>query len=559
MNQSLRVMSVTLSTILLLFLLLFLTLLIFLGQVVHSQPIPFDNDEANHALDGWNVYHALQAGSPAAVFDAIRRQSFYPPLHSLMLAVAYHLDEPGLAASRWPGVLSLALLFPALGALIVALARRQAPPQSRAEVWVLVFGAAFTMALAASGPVLITNAVLCMLELPGALLAVGVLWLAHITEFGSTERPYRRSGLLLLGGLLAALFLTKYTFGLFYAPALLAAMLTPTWPWRLPRSVWLAALRPQAVLAVLLAAWLSITDPAGVWRFFTDHPAYVDRWSAENLLYLPRLWLEGYNAGPVLAIPAIILAALGVWRYRACLSVRLAAWAVLAATLALTISTTNEPRHWLVVMPALWLLVGLGLVFVLGLVFAAGQRPYQLSLLAALLVLLWSSQLGPRLPAWPAALQAELEGEPVFTTLQRNILQRVDPAQPILLLGDWHDQNNLLAFRWLAAVESGRSTQDLVIDYHPFDRHRHALARTSRKAQAPDLDPALPQDPLAAVFAHDTYAWAAEVRYFGPGLEDAPLPPCPHVAFCGQPYDYAWFEGWLLIVYNLRAPAGFGP
>ena len=79
-----------------------LVLLVFLIYTVATTTIPFDNDEANHAVDGWQVYWALVHLNPADLYRAIVSQSFYPPIHSVFVALSYVLGEPGIAASRMP-------------------------------------------------------------------------------------------------------------------------------------------------------------------------------------------------------------------------------------------------------------------------------------------------------------------------------------------------------------------------------------------------------------------------------------------------------------------------
>ncbi len=67
-------------------------LIISLVRTVLASTIAFDTDEANHAVDGWEVYHAIAARSVGDFYRAVTDQSFYPP-------VLPFLSPPPM---RWP-------------------------------------------------------------------------------------------------------------------------------------------------------------------------------------------------------------------------------------------------------------------------------------------------------------------------------------------------------------------------------------------------------------------------------------------------------------------------
>ncbi len=192
--------------------------LYFLAATVAASTIAFDADEANHALDGWQVYHALSDLAPGALLRALTDQSHYPPVHSLFVTAGYLVGGPTLAASRLPTVFNLALTLAALAWLTYRLAARGSDLQSR-TLWLPVAGSAFAVALAITSEVVVTNSILAMLEMTGALL--GVLLLLAADKLNVTVRYPRRLTWLLTTGLLAALLMfTKYSFGLFFVPGL---------------------------------------------------------------------------------------------------------------------------------------------------------------------------------------------------------------------------------------------------------------------------------------------------------------------------------------------------
>jgi 4-amino-4-deoxy-L-arabinose transferase-like glycosyltransferase len=203
---------------------------------VISSTIPFDNDEANHAVDGWEVYHAFTAWSPRAIYRAVTDQGFYPPVHSFFVAAAYLVAGPSFMSSRLPTVVIFALALLLLAWLTLRLGRRVDhvdPPDG----WLPLAGAAFAVAFAITSEIFVLNTVLVMLEMTGALF--GMLFLGIVDQVDESGQGHSRwIGLLVAAVIAVVLLLTKYTFGLFYLPGLLAALLTATWPWKADRLAW---------------------------------------------------------------------------------------------------------------------------------------------------------------------------------------------------------------------------------------------------------------------------------------------------------------------------------
>jgi len=523
-------------------------LVIILAHTVANTTIPFDNDEANHALDGWEVYHATVNLAPSDMFLAVRNQSFYPPMHSFFVAAAYLLAGPSVASSRMPTVINFTLTLLGLVWLTFRIARREDKNPGRPDPWVPAAGAAFAVALAISSHDLVVNAVLCMLEMTGAMLAILLMLIAdRVDEL--RHGPARWVGVVAAALTAMVIFLTKYSFGLFYGPGLIAALLTATWPWKSGRRAWLEMATVTGIHATVLTIWLLITHRQTMAMFFTDHPSLVPFWSAENLLYLPKLWLSGYSINAVTGLVAILLSLVGTVHQWKRLPVRVAAWSILTATIMLTISTTNIRRHILVVTPAIWMLAGLGLVKVLRWLQSLPRDGMKVAyLLGFLISFLIISAIRPA-SRLHAELVKEFEGLPVYAEMQEFALQQVDLDQPILLIGELTDQNGLLAIRWRAAVISGKSLGHLDIDYFPFGDFDNALRRTNRKPQIASVDPTFSWKSLSANLDRDYYAYVIEIRHLD---DQSGIPPGhPHDTLYGYPYVYKQFYPWSVLVYDL--------
>jgi 4-amino-4-deoxy-L-arabinose transferase-like glycosyltransferase len=517
-------------------------------QTVANTTIPFDNDEANHAIDGWEVYHALAKRSLQDLFLAVRNQGFYPPVHSFFIAAAYVVDGPSVASSRMPTVINFVLMLLGLAWLIFRTARGETGDSAKPDAWIPAAGAVFAVALGITSHILVVNAVLCMLEMTGAMLAIFLMLLADRVDRLPPERTqWLGTGAAAL--LVMLIFLSKYSFGLFYAPSLMAALVTTTWPWRSNRRAWLQAGVVAGVYVIAIASWILITHRQTMWMFFTDHRHYVPLLSAENLRYLPKLWLHGYSSNAMIGIAAIPLASIGAVRQWKRLSVRVAVWSIFAGMITLTISTTNEPRHILAVVPAIWMLTGLGLVNLLRwLQNLPGGGSKVVTLLALLMALVIIGAIRPA-SRLRADLVNEFEGTPVLAEMQDFALEHIDLDQPVLFMGNLSDQNGLLAIRWRAAVLMDRSLWRLDIDYFPFENREHSIQRTHRKPQIASSIPSFPRKPLSAVLDRAYYAHLVAVRRldqtsdFSPPDSSSPL----HKHFT----TYRLFPPWVVVIYDL--------
>jgi hypothetical protein len=520
------------------------SLLVVVVRTVTATTIPFDVDEANHAVNGWELYHAFASRAPQAIYRAIVDQGFYPPVHSFFVATSYALVGPSLAASRMPTVIHFVLTLVLLAWLTFQIARTSAPG-APAGSWFALLGAAFAFAFAITSNIFVTNAVLTMLEMTGAMFGLLLLLGANFLD---RQRRNRAAWIGLVGVALLAMLtaLTKYSFGLFFLPGLLLAMLTA--PWKTGRRAW-AAVTAAAVFVFIGGIWFWVTDRTTMILFFRDHPQYAPVWSRENLLYLVHVWLNGYTPSVGIGIIIWLLALVGAVHHWRRLAVRLAVWAVAAGTLVLTVSTTDEPRHFLPLAPLLWMLAGVGLAEAL--CRLQSKRYGGLAVTGLIVVFLLFLGLGARqeVVALSDELVSELEGMPVHTELYDFALHNVDLTRPVLFIGDLYDQNNLLAIRWQAATLTGRSTWDLDVDYFPFEQYEHSLMRTKRKMQIASAEPSFPRQHMNEVLARNYYAAIVEIKdlknHYGPRAGN------PEDPLCAFPVRETEANGWIVIVYDL--------
>ncbi|MFN7954143.1 MAG: hypothetical protein U0610_20630 [bacterium] len=459
-----------------------LGLLAWLAATVRATQVPFDEDEAAHARAAFDVWRAATHASVGELGAAIARQGFYPPLHSLLVAVSYGIAGPTLAASRLPSVLLLAF---AAGALAVAAWRVEkecAPANATRSHGPIAGGWIVALSAFATSPIGVGNAVLCMLE-PLALAGLGVLLIVltgferrAVREPEAARESLGWAGLGLLVGVIG--LGTKYSFAVIEIAALALAVATEPAALSMARRV---ARRLAAVLLpplLVLGAWLMITDPAQVGYFFFGHPSYAPLFSRANLLFFPRAWLHEYFVSPLVGCVVAVLAAVGARTSWRSLTVRASAFVIVTSWALLTLSTTDESRHAILVVPAAALLAGRG-------VRALGERlggtEGRVSTSATAPLVLWAALMASAATPWavalPAAVRAALEGAPELDALARFASRRVDPEQPMLANGLF-DQLGVDGLAWRIASDRGGAiaTRQVRIARYPVEPELASMA-----------------------------------------------------------------------------------
>jgi hypothetical protein len=484
-----------------------LALTVWLVWFVHGQRIPFDTDEADHALPALDLSLALRHGDAGGFGRAIAAQAFYPPVHSTLCAASLLLFGPTHFAARLPSV-----LFFFVTAVVVAWAAyRHVKAWGGDAAWLALGSAAIAVVLAVTCPEAIDNAVLCMLEPLGTLWCALLLSRAVSEESGESAR-----GVLVLAALTIVIALTKYSFGLPTIAAVGCAILLQPRPGdrstAIRRGLWFSVW-----VAAGLAVWLLITDAHSAWRFITGHESYSPMLGRANLLFDVKAWVRGYFVSPLVSLavlPLIATAAVSGWRR---FSIRLAGLFLVFTEVMELLSTTNETRHSLFVLPAAWYLSAVGAARLIERmaprVGARGSRgiagPVALASFVVVVVGFW---FGARLPGLEYELRRALEGKPELAELQRDIVAHLDPVSPILGNG-FTDQFSLQGLRFVLAGAASVPSTALQLDAYPYSQEnlQRELDR-KRHVDRPFLEPTFPRAPLSAVLERGYYRYAVQLQ-----------------------------------------------
>jgi hypothetical protein len=304
-----------------------------------------------------------------------------------------------------------------------------------------------------------------------------------------------------------------------------------------------------AVYAIVIGIWIAVTDRETMGLFFVDHPQYAPILSAQNLLFLPRAWVAHFATSRVIAVIAVPLALIGIVHTWQRLSVRVASWSIVAAIVVLSISPTDEPRHFLPLAPAVWMLAALGFTEMLR--WSRGRSRGTIEVVAVLIVV-WALIAGGAIASvgsLRARLIEEFEGVPAYAALQDFVLQHVNLDQPILFIGELNDENGLLAIRWRAAMLANKSLWNLDIDYFPFESREAALHRTHRKPQIATVDPTFPREPLDEVLDRGYYAYVVEIKDLQ--INPPSRSENPKDLLCGYHATERRFDDWVAVVYEI--------
>jgi hypothetical protein len=435
-----------------------------LAQRVFNETTLFDTDEAAHATPVLELYVAAQRRDIVHFSKAIIQQSFYPPLHSLTVLPSYLLAGPSLATTRISTVVTFAVLIIVVAALTF-----------RTISWIAGVGngtayvaTAATVYFVSTSPVLIQNAVLCMLELIGCLWITLLLWLSWHLDHPSSRRWIRVCSYVLV---LFVITLTKYSFGVIAILAIEAAILTGPKPCTRKRSQLIEAGAVLVVLAIGLGFWFTVAGLQGALRFAFDQPQYTQLFSAENLFYYSFAWLNDFQLHPIIGLSTALLACWGAIKEWNRFAVRTASWVAFFSLFILTISLNNQSRHFAFAAPFIWFLAAIGLAKLLIMSVEAGrsQMMWSVSLIVmfAFLGLSVFQRAGELQPMLTYAFE-DRHGDRI-EAMQTYVLDNVDFEGRVLILGLF-DQFNEMAIRWQSAIATDRAPSEISIDTRPqFD------------------------------------------------------------------------------------------
>lgn len=450
---------------------------------VADHPVPFDADEAHHASRGLDVYQAVISGD--GVWRSIRTQSFYPPLHSFVVASSYLLSAgPGLTSSRIcslaPLIIGLVLLY----ATTARTTRRIAGPDSGAES----IAPLFAIVLAASSPLIFANSLLSMPESLGFCLSA--LLLDVVTRIESQGAPRLRS-LLCLAAIAGALSLTKYAYGFFTVPALVAALVV--WKPESHRSLRAPTLFLISFTAIL-SLWCLATNSESLWHYLFGHKERSLIFSAQKLIFCPSAFLSEGVLHPVIGALVVGLGAVACFRYHSMLSILVALFAALAPHVILGVSEEQGSRHIIPSLAFVWYLASIGLVSI-GAHLSQRLKSF-VQLFAVIFLSLYFLLSTPRLLAFTERM---LETNNDYLAISDDMVRQLGCQHPILMLGRG-DGFSAQWVRWYVAVQCKLKLVDVVVDPYPFSPTAYNKARrTGAPIARAYLDPAFPQEPLADV------------------------------------------------------------
>lgn len=303
-------------------------------------------DEAAHSLSGLAIARDLRTGDALALAYDTYRQVYWPPLHSVLVGLAFAAFGERLAVAR---VVSLAA-FALIPVVLLAAGRIMYPRDEPLHGWVAGSVAGI---LAVTTPALIPFASLAFLELP-ALLAVTLTLLAYFVAERAVDRPQRRA-LVALGILLAYFMKTNYGILLLVVVAIAAVIDARFSVRRLfsRRNAYIVV-----PLAIVFVIWFAYPPKlvATIRALVNRQEVGLDPWTLDGLLFYPRSLLA--FAGSQAMLGVFLAGAVGAWGLRRSPNVRLLLLLAGIQFLLGEVHHTKSNRHILPMMPAIFLLTG---------------------------------------------------------------------------------------------------------------------------------------------------------------------------------------------------------
>jgi len=479
---------------------LFAVLVIWLIFRINIEPTTFDTDEADHANAGIELFSAMLTGNIRIIYDAIVRQSFYPPLHSFFISISYLILGPTIQSSRFPSIIVFAAYV-----LVIAFLTQQF---LRKKVLPIYAGSGIAMLLAFTSPITIKNSVICMLEPTGLLTTSVSLFAVH--KYGGRKDI---KAMFLIAFSIILVFLSKYSFGIIVLPAILSSLFFEYNP---DSGVRLNYKKPFEVCfftVLLFCIWLFLTDYLSVWHFFVGHPSYAPILSAENLLYDVRSWLNVYCVNKLISLFVLGFAVISVYFFISEPLIRACLFLVFWALFILGLSTTNEERHFLVAAPGLWILAGVGYAKLHSLLVDRKiiLNYTQLFFCGAFLAGIYNHT---------ASLEDDIdkgfEGEDTYYDLQRFIVDNISKDSPILVNGNT-DNFSIESIRWMVASIFRVPYTHVKVDSYPFREDKNKTARKrKRNLERPWEVLGFPKKPLINVLETGYYKYAVQIKNLNP-------------------------------------------
>lgn len=385
--------------------------------------VPFDSDEAIHALDGMQVAVDLYHGDLAALLDHVYFTGWYPPLLPTYLGVVFALVRPAYWSARY-AVLLLAVIYAALTYRVAG------------KLATNVLAGLVALGLAATSPLVWLHGPVCMEEM---LALIGML--LTILAFVRAQRGQGRPGWIGLG--MAATLLTRISVGLYVIGAV-GLLLGLDWL-RRGRAGLLFGLRAAAPLAVASLFWWG--HPAKL-RTLSNYlqasqPDYAAL-SWPSLSYYWRAIVTSSTVSPIVGV-VVLASIVGVLAYR-----RERIWRLPLAIIATTwgvllIKRLLDLRFFMSGLTATFLITGLSVTKAHTALTTGGATWIRRTYRVLVLIILISTLpfLVARAISFPLLMEVAYETDVTTTDLFAWIEQRAEPATPVFFVNGWDQLSTL--------------------------------------------------------------------------------------------------------------------
>jgi hypothetical protein len=428
----LRILTIVLCGVLVTTLACFLT-----TYTRQHQTYPPDSDEAIHLMEGLTPALDMRTGDLPALVRHIYFQPWYPPLYPILLAAFFAACGAGLAAARLISVALWILSLPLTGLVVRALSGTRQPSR----------GTSAAVLLAATSPMFLLLAGLCMEE----SLAVPLVLLHFLFYLSALKEPAdgRLRNAVWAGLVLAMVFLTRISTGLFLAATVLLNELPEMLKRRVPRP---PVTRTVALFApVTIAALLWLGHPQKMADFQEYLGASVPStapFSSENLTYYSLALKDMYVAAWPLAI-WLLAAVLASLRERRRSGVRFMLLHIPVTLVSLMLKGQTNPRFAISVAMAIFILAGYQAQRLIQSWQASSKRRQAaIALLLALTLATAAQPLYHRFATLPFALEVNYETVPEINDIYEWTAQQVPAGERNIVLVNGWDQCSGSALQW---------------------------------------------------------------------------------------------------------------
>ena len=182
----------------------------------------FDGDEAAHGVAALEITHALKTFSLTEMIDALTNDAAYPPVNDILLGVSYSIFGASLTSSRLTSLFFLFLTTLSIYLITKKVTSLTISSNTKIKTDIPHNAGMLAALLVATSPALLFNCSLTMLEPIGLLLTTLTIAPFCLVD---KEKRYSIKNIFLLGLLVSAVGLTKYTMAMTMVPALFMTIL----------------------------------------------------------------------------------------------------------------------------------------------------------------------------------------------------------------------------------------------------------------------------------------------------------------------------------------------